>query len=181
MYPSRSTKAPLYRYFAGLAESTFESRLGVADPALVDYLSELLVRFVRCDSIYSVRNLAGQRLQYVVDMLAEAEARTGEARREVHRQIGDFTLFWTGVYPEALKRSQSKVLKDHFLDYCEHGKRAYFIASTMRNQDNADECDVLERLSHEFELCVYGLSEVRREWERRDGEGHEPGGPLLIN
>ena len=28
------------------------------------------------------------------------------ARREVHRHIGDFTLFWTGVYPEALREMQ---------------------------------------------------------------------------
>ena len=35
-------------------------------------------------------------------MMVEAEARIGDARREVHRHIGDFTLFWTGIYPEAL-------------------------------------------------------------------------------
>ena len=28
----------------------------------------------------------------------------------------------------------------------------------------------LERLSHDFEMCVYGLGEVRREWEQRGGE-----------
>jgi hypothetical protein len=30
---------------------------------------------------------------------------------------------------------------------------------------------VLERLSEEFELCAFGLSEARKEWERRDEDG----------
>src|SRR5215203_440131 len=97
-------RASLRDFFAGLAEYTFESRLGVADPPLVDYLAELLARFVRSDQVYSVRSPVGSRLNRVTDMLAEAESRTGEARRQVHRHIGDFTLFWTGVYPEALPR-----------------------------------------------------------------------------
>ena len=29
-----------------------------------------------------------------------------------------------------------------------------------------EEAPVLRRLSNEFELCAYGLREVRREWER---------------
>jgi hypothetical protein len=39
---------------------------------------------------------------------------------------------------------------------------------------------LLERLSHDFELCVYGLGEVRREWERRDPDGERPGEPFMI-
>jgi len=33
---------------------------------------------------------------------------------------------------------------------------------------------VLERLSDCFELCVYGLGEVRRQWEDREGESDTP-------
>ena len=88
------------RFFTGLTEYTFEGRLGVADPPLIDYIAELLVRFVRSDDMYAVRSVRGQRLMAVTDMLAEAQHREGPARQQVHRHIGDFTLFWTGVYPE---------------------------------------------------------------------------------
>src|SRR5262249_27213097 len=65
----------LRRFFAGLTEYAFHTRLGVTDPPLVDYLSELLVRFVRSDELYPVRTTRGQRIVQVVDMLAEAEHR----------------------------------------------------------------------------------------------------------
>jgi hypothetical protein len=161
---------PLRRLFAGLTEQTFLSTLGMADPNLVDYLSELLSRFVHVDSVFRMRNAAGRRLEEVADMMLEADAlpAQGRTRREVHRHIGDFTLFWTGVYPEALKRLRSALSKDHFIDYCEQGKRSYYIASTFEEEPYRDEAPVLRRLSTQFELCAYGLNQVRREWERRE-------------
>ena len=158
----------LRRFFAGVTEYAFHARMGVADPPLIDYLSELLTRFVRCDAVYRIRDLTGRRLTEVARMLAEANHRVGVPRREVHRHVGDFTLFWTGVYPEALQHMQGESSKDHLIDYTAQGKRAYYIASTMRNDQNAQECDVLERISLQFELCAFGLNEIRREWERRD-------------
>ena len=161
----------LGRYFAGVCEYIFESRLGVADPPLVDYLSNLMMRFVRLDTVQRVRNLSGRPVVEVADMLAEAENRVGLARRDVHRHIGDVTLFWTGVYPESLPRLRSVEKKDYFVDYCAQGKRAYYIASTIETDRQEDTTgDLLERLSAQFELCAYGLGEVRREWERRDDE-----------
>jgi hypothetical protein len=161
----------LARYFSGVCEYIFESRLGVADPPLVDYLSDLMLRFARLDSVHRVRSLSGRPAVEVADMLAEAEQRVGLARRDVHRHIGDVTLFWTGVYPESLPKLRAVERKDFFVDYCNQGKRAYYIASTIdtdRREDAPN--DVLERLSVQFEMCAYGLGEVRREWERRDDE-----------
>jgi hypothetical protein len=161
----------LSRYFSGLCEFIFESRLGVADPPLVDYLSDLMLRFARLDTVHRVRDLSGRPAVEVADMLAEAEQRVGLARRDVHRHIGDVTLFWTGVYPESLPKLRAVERKDFFVDYCNQGKRAYYIASTIdtdRREDAPN--DVLERLSVQFEMCAYGLGEVRREWERRDDE-----------
>lgn len=180
MYPRRQ-QGSLDSFFAGLAEQTFEGRLGVADPALIDYIAGLLARFVRSDTVFSVRDVAGRRLEEVAAMLVEARERIGNPQREVHRHIGDFTLFWTGVYPEALRRLQGPDRKDHLLDYQEQGKRAYYIASRIRDDDNAAECEVLERISHEFEMCMYGLGEVRREWERHAPYDGLAPGKLWIN
>ncbi|MFP6656635.1 MAG: hypothetical protein VB853_00540 [Pirellulales bacterium] len=161
------------RFFAGVTEHAFVVRLGVADPPMIDYVADMLVRFVRCDAVYRIRDLAGRRLEEVARMMMEAEERIGEARREVHRHVGDFTLFWTGLYPEALERLQASPKTDSFVDYCEQGKRSYYIASTIPAEDGSQNA-VLRRLSHGFEMCVYGLGEVRREWERRNESGQWP-------
>jgi len=170
---------PLRRLFAGLTEHAFISTLGVADPPLTDYLSALLSRFIHFDAVYKLRGQAGRRLEEVLDMVLEAESMPpeGRTRREFHRHIGDFTLFWTGVYPEALKKLRSSLNRDHFVDYCEQGKRSYFIASTFEEDPFRDEAPVLRRLSTEFELCAYGLAEVRRQWERQSRPGLPPPAP----
>jgi hypothetical protein len=158
---------PLRRLFAGITEQTFISRLGVGDPRLIDYLSELLSRFIHMDVLNRLRNSQGKPLEEVADMMFEAEAlpAEGRTRREYHRRIGDYTLFWTGVYPEMLHRLRSAMRKDSFVNYCEQGKRSYYIASTFESDPYREEAPVLRRLSQEFELCAYGLRQVRQEWE----------------
>ncbi len=169
----------LRQFFSGLAEYVFQTQLGVADPPLVDYVGNLLVRFVRTDAILRIRTLTGRPVSEVAEMLIEANHRMGVARREVHRHIGDFTLFWTGVYPEALREMQSAATKDQFVDYCAQGKRAYMIASSIDANSKEDApADVLQRLSSQFEMCAYGLREVRREWEERDEP--DPHRPFLV-
>src|SRR5262245_57174232 len=111
---------PLRDFFAGIAEHTFESRLGIADPPLVDYITNLLTRFIRNEAIFRLRDVSGNRLDQVGAMLVDAEQRTSDTRREVHRHIGDFALFWTGVYPEALRPTRG-IHGDRFVDYCTQG------------------------------------------------------------
>jgi hypothetical protein len=167
---------PLRRLFAGLTEQTFIRTFGIGDPNLVDYLAALLSRFIHIDAIYRLRNVSGRRLEEIVDMVLEAEAMPteGRTRREVHRHIGDFALYWTGVYPEMLSRLRSALTKDHFIDYCAQGKRSYYIASTFEDEPYRQEAPVLRRLSDQFELCAYGLTQVRIEWEKS-----QPGQQLL--
>ncbi len=89
----------LEKFFVGLTEFVFHSQLGVADTQMVDYVSELLVRFTRLDNLQKVRQLDGRPATEVVTLVSEAEQRIGTARREIHRHIGDFTLFWSGPPP----------------------------------------------------------------------------------
>jgi len=179
MYPYRPSTT-LERFFAGVTEQTFQGQLGVVDPPLVDYLSELLTRFSRSDGVFRIRDVKGRTLVEVAEMLLEARERVGLARREIHRHVGDFILFWAGIYPDSLQRMRGEDTKDNLLSYWHEGKRAYSNAATIDcDPDKDTPGDILERLSDQFELCVYGLGEVRREWERRDGEIGP--GPILFN
>src|SRR5438445_9618546 len=144
---------PLRRLFGGLTDHAFMQSLGLADPQLTDYLSELLSRFVSMNAVFRLRDAEGKPLEEVAAMLIEAEALPpeGRTRREYHRHIGDFTLFWTGLYPDGMRKLKSMFSQDHLLDYTAQGKRSYFIASTFADDPYREEAPVLRRLSEEFE------------------------------
>jgi hypothetical protein len=164
---------PLHRLFRGLTEYAFMKELGIGDPPLVGYVASLLVSFVPSQGVWRLRDPQGRQLTQVTDMLAEAETAGVERRRECHRHVGDFTLFWTGVYPEALAKLQRQGAADALISYQQQGKRSYHVASTL--SAGSDQSTVLRRLSDQFELCAFGLSCVRREWERMEADGLSPG------
>jgi len=168
---------PLRRMFSGLAEHAFFSHLGVADPPLTDYLSGLLSRFLHFDAVYRLRNEAGKPITQLTDMVLEAEQLpAGRTRREYYRHIGDFALFWTGLYPEVVDRQRTKLCKDAMVNYTVQGKRGYLLTSRMEQAEHHDaEASLFRRLSDQFELCAVGLRKVREEWEQttdaRPGSG----------
>jgi hypothetical protein len=157
----------LRRFFEGLVQHAFFERLGVADARLADYLAALLCRFVHMDAIFRVRDLRGRRLEEVAEMLTEAVGAPlrRERERAIHKHIGDFVLFWTGVYPEFFRYLRAPHRKDRLIDYMEEGRRSYYIASTFEAEPFRREAGTLRRLSRELELCVYGLHLVRKGWQ----------------
>lgn len=176
---SPESRSSIRRYFAGLAETTFQSELGVVDPPLIDYLTDLLLRSIRNDVVHRIRSVTGKPLVTVHEMASEASARLGDAKRDMHQYIGDFTLFWAGIYPEALREHASDT-SGKFEIYCSYGKRSYLIASSIESaQEDAPAAPLLERLSDRFDLCCYGLREVRRQWESGDHDGSGSGSILL--
>jgi hypothetical protein len=165
---------PLHRLFRGLTEYAFMSELGIGDPSLVGYVAELLASFVPSQGLWKLRDSQGRKIFQVTAMIAEAEAADDAARRrECHRHVGDFTLFWTGVYPEALAKAQGGNSPDALISYQQQGKRSYDVASRL--SADRDQGPVLRRLSEQFELCAIGLSRVRREWEKCERDGPHSG------
>ena len=114
------------------------AELGIGDPGLVGYVADLLARFVPSQDVWQVRDAQGRRLTEVAAMVAEAEASAdADRRRECHRHVGDFTLFWTGVYPEALGKLRAADSADHLVNYQAQGKRSYYLASTLGDDEAA--------------------------------------------
>jgi hypothetical protein len=156
------------RFFRGLTEYAFHTRLGVVDPPLIDYVALLLVRFLRNDPSASAPVTAPDAAD-VARQMVEARRHDAAGARKEFRQIGDTTLFWSGLYPEAVARRQAAG-EARLLEYREAGRRAYWLAATI-DREPADapdrvegECLLLERLAREYDVCVRGLGEVRRAW-----------------
>jgi hypothetical protein len=164
---------PLRRLFAGLTEHAFLTAIGVTDPPLIDYVSELLTRFTHFNAVYRLQGSHGRPLTEVAEMVMEAEEipPEGRTRREYHRHIGDFTLFWTGLFPEAVKRQETGWSRDAFVSYTLQGKRSYLIAASFEAANFPEEAAVLKRLGDEFELCALGLNRVRQELHELHSDG----------
>jgi hypothetical protein len=168
--PARiSANHPIRGLFQSFVERAFRSQLGLNRPELANYLGDVLVDFTHRDNIYRLRDARGKRLEEVAEMMVEGDvslnATSFEREREVHKHIGDFTLFWTGVYPEMLRYFRASARADHLLDYVEQGRKSYRIAATFEYGPYADEAAVLRQLADEFETCMVGLHMVRRELE----------------
>ncbi|HPF40514.1 MAG TPA: hypothetical protein P5081_09915 [Phycisphaerae bacterium] len=174
---------PLHRWFAGLVEESFQERVGIASVGLLDYLTDLLTDFIHVERINLLVDGSGRRIEDVADMLTATElsehATPDIRKREYHRHIGDFTLFWTGVYPENLRRIHRRQAKDDLIDYFDQGKRSYLIASNLSAAGLDPPGEVLAELSDKFEYCVYGLGLVRQRWE--SGESESGPGELFSN
>ena len=170
-----SEQHPLRRWFAGLVESSFNVEVGICDPSVLEYVTELLVEFIHVERINQLHDGSGRSVEDMADILTQSELgglqTDAPRRRAIHRHIGDFMLFWTGVYPERLRRMRSRGQRDALLGYFQQGKRSYAIASDLSPADARPPPVVLQRLSNQFEECVYGLGMVRRGWEQTDPAG----------
>lgn len=164
MFPEPSD-SPLTRYLSGLAEHVFQTRLGIADPSVSDYISDLLIRFTRTDQLQPKSSLTGRRLRTLRELLDEAHAQEPDSHQLAHRQVGDHALFWVGLYPEALKKGQPGQLEH----YRGCGKRAYLVASQCDKSDVP--AGLLARLSDQFDTCAEGLLSIRDHWHESSGPG----------
>jgi len=171
-----SPSHPLHRLFKGLVENAFFAELGLCDPDLADYIADLLVKFAHVDMLYALRGADGRRLDRIADMLTTLSCGTDGVRGEdallVHRHIGDYTLFWSGLYPEHLqRRRRGLAYRDRLVDYVIQGKQSYAIASRLADDTTSPPSSLLGRLAAEFDSCRQGLELVRRGWSRADPDG----------
>jgi hypothetical protein len=162
-----SADHPIRELFSSLVQRAFHYQLGFDNPGVSRYVSDVLVDFVHRDSIYRVQDARGKRLEEVAEMLVEGDvslnAGSFEREREVHKHIGDFALFWTGIYPEMLRHFRASTRRDHLIDYVEQGRKSYQIASTFQYGAYADEAPVLRQIADQFETCMLGLHMVRHD------------------
>jgi hypothetical protein len=116
------------------------------------------------------------------EVLLEAQSLGRE--QEVHRHIGDFTLFMAGLFPEYLRRLKSASMiyhQDFLVDYVKTGKRSYGIVATYGGSDDDQESPLFRKLSENFELCVTGLGFVRNDLDRMQDPSYHKVKKLLLN
>ena len=158
--------------FAELVREAFFNELRYYDSEVVTYVGNLLMDFTSTEQLYRIRDAKGRRLEEVGEMLIESNpllaASSFDREREVRKHIGDCTLFFTGLFPESLKRPRRSLRLDYFVDYVKAGKESYDIVSRFDQFEYRRLAPLFRRLAENFELCMYGLNRVRDEIRRQE-------------
>jgi hypothetical protein len=164
---------PLRLFFLILTENNFAQKLNWSDPFVTEYISNLLIHFTHVDRLYEIRNSSGKQVDTVAEMLMEGDimmrAKTIEREREVHRCIGDYTLFMTGIFPEYLKRLKLEKMIEHadfLVDYIKVGKRSYRRVSEFNYGRFKKWAPLYRKLSENFEICIAGLGLIRNDLDQ---------------
>ncbi len=179
---------PLRQLFETLTERTFTEALGWPDFQVAGYVSNLLVEFSHIDQLTQIKDQEGQTIETVVDLLYEAETSHHnsdiEKERDVHRHIGDFTLFMAGLFPEYLRHIKCSGQihhKDFLVDYVKAGKRSYGIVATYQDPECKEPPSLFQTLSSNFELCVAGLGFVRLNLDKMQNPSHKKAKDILFH
>ena len=161
-------ESELSSLFSELVARSFHQTLALNDFAVTSYVAALLTDFARIENLYKVRDARGRPLEDVGEVLIESDPRLNapsfDQERQVRKHIGDFTLFFTGMFPESIRNWRLRHERlDSFLDYVKAGKESYHIVAAFDQFEYRKVAPLFRRLSDHFEICVYGLNMVRRE------------------
>ncbi len=162
---------PLQQLFLDLVGRHYAEEIGIRDPQVVAYVSHLLSEFCEADQLFKIRDAANRPLSDVGEMLLESDPVYGPApcfdrERQVRKHIGDFTLFFAGMFPESINQVRLRRQRmENFVEWMKAGKESYYIVSKFEHFEYAKVAPLFANLAKNFEGCVYGLNMVRNDLE----------------
>ena len=138
---------------------------GSRDAAVVEYLGQLLDRYLDTRELYPMAQEGRMSLYYLSDLLKETQQPARfQNLFEAYRKYGDNSLFVTGIFPRALRKRRGRsVVAVAFVDrgyYVSTGKRFYHLAAEHELAEFTQQRDLLEKLSYYFEIYVDALNEL---------------------
>lgn len=156
-----SPNHPLRVLFSEVVDDSLKDTRTAVAPEVGTYLVDLLVRFIHTESLFAIQR-EGRPLVSVIEMAAEGDVRLNansfERERQVHRHIGDYILFWSGVYPDYLRRLKTGEGVDLTCDYTDRGRQSYYLVSTFEHHPFGEEAPIFRELSEKFEGCSSTLA-----------------------
>lgn len=154
---------PLLGFFHECVHWSLRTELRLSDCSDVEeYLSALLAAFTLRDRLYAITDAEGKPIETITELLAQGDVRleadSFDREREVHRHIGDYLLFYSGIYPEHFVQAFGKGYLDHAI---RQGQASYGIVSSFDHAPYDVEAPTFRRLAESFELWRHGLMLVR--------------------
>jgi hypothetical protein len=104
-------------------------RTGLDDRDLADYLAAVLLAFGHRDRAWRIDWHDDHRHHYMVDILQDLEATTGERRFRVLVHLGNYALWLAGIFPEYIAARQLRRGGPDVTYYEQLGQRGFALAS----------------------------------------------------
>jgi hypothetical protein len=177
---------PLQQLFQDLVGRHYAEEIGIRDPQIVAYVSHLLAEFCEAEQLYKIRNDSKRPLADVGEMLLESDPVYGPApsfdrERQVRKHIGDYTLFFAGMFPESINHYRLRRQRlENLIDWIKAGKESYYIVSKFEHFEYAKVAPMFALLSKNFEECVYGLNMVKNDLEEMQHPITRHGNDLIM-
>jgi hypothetical protein len=158
---------PLEKFFIEIVGRRYAKEIGIRDPQIVNYVAHLLTEFCEVEQLHRIKTADGKPLTDVGEMLVESNPVYGPApsfdrEREIRKHIGDYTLFYTGMFPESINHFRLRKQRvENFIDWVKAGKESYYIVSKFEHFEYTKVAPLFKNLSNHFEQCVYGLNRVK--------------------
>jgi hypothetical protein len=160
---------PLEKFFIELVGRHYAEEIGIRDPQIVNYVASLLTEFCEVEQLLKIRTADGRTLNDLGELLIESNPVYGPApsfdrERQVRKQIGDYALFFTGMFPESINHFRLRKQRvENFIDWIRAGKESYYIVSKFDCFEYTKVAPLFASLSSHFEQCVYGLNRVKND------------------
>ena len=165
-----SESNPLHQLFVEIVGRNY-GEVGISSPEVQGYVSTMLTEFCETDNLFKIRDSGGRPLHDVGEMLLESDPVYGPAasfdrERQVRKHIGDYSLFFTGMFPESINWSRLRRSRlDSLVDFVRAGKESYYIVSKFEYFEYAKVAPLFRNMAKDFELLVYGLNQVKNDLE----------------
>jgi len=160
---------PLREFFFELVTRQYGHNLALRDIEVSGYVANMLTDFCEDDQLHKIQDVNGRPIDDVGSLLLESDPVYGPApsfdrERQVRKHIGDFTLFFTGMFPESINKYRLRRNRlENFVDFIKAGKESYYIVSKFDCFEYAKVAPLFKKLSENFEEAMVGLNMVKNE------------------
>jgi hypothetical protein len=135
-------------------------RSGLDNRDLADYLAALLLEFGQRDRAWRIDWNDDQRHRYLVDIVADLEATSGERRFKVMVHLGNYALWLAGLFPDYIAARRLRKAGPDVSYYDAMGRRGFGLASDHELADHYGLGAVLKTAAEQFPALRSALNGV---------------------
>lgn len=145
---------------------------GVENRNVADYVANLLTQFSRADRVHRLGSPTDtQEYKYIVDLMAAAEHAPSEKVFLIHSQLGNYSLFITGIFPQHVQHRVERRGAPSMEFYEDVGSASYRLASDHAMAKLHTLTEIYRSISEQFRDIRLALNRMAEAHLHLEGAG----------